>query len=270
VGVDVVARTDVDELAPTLRAALGSLPPSPDGAVDPVMISALDAGVGRRHRYRLYIDGDRGWVADEPYRLAELFTSELNQIAIDRTPDRLPGRVLLHAGVVERDGVVVAVAGDSGRGKSTLTARLVQRGWSYLSDEVAAVDPVDLDVVPFPKPLDLDGGARALLGLPDRPDEHAVKALLAPDELGRVSTGGRLGLLVVLGDDADDGDVGAPPPGVKAVIELIGLTFGRSFDDPSALDALSSLVGRVPIVHIARAPVDEMVDRVEAASASAG
>jgi hypothetical protein len=263
-GVDVVARTDVDEVAPTLHTVLGELPPSPDGAAEPVVISAVDAGVGRPHRFRLYVDGDPGWVVDEPARLGELFMSDFNQVVINDTPERLPGRLLLHAGAVERDGVVIAIAGDSGRGKSTLTARLVQDGWSYLSDELAAVDPVDLDVVPFPKPIDLDADARALLGLPARPADGTVKALVAPSELGRVSNGGRLALLVVLGDEprADEVDT---PPGVRSVLDLIGVTFGRTFDDPSALDALASLIGRVPIVVLPRSSIDDMAERVEAA-----
>jgi hypothetical protein len=258
-GVDLVARTDVAELGPTLGSALGALPSSPDAATDAVVISVVDAGAGRRRRYRLYVDGELRSTCDEADRVAELLGSELNRVVIDGAIDRVPGRLLLHAGAVERGGVVVAIAGDSGRGKSTLTARLVQRGWSYLTDEVVVLDAASLDVVSFPEPLDLDVSARALLGLA-RPAGLPV----APTELGAVSTGGRLGLLVVLGDEGDhedDDDVGSA---VRALLELVGLTFRRSFDDPSALDALASLPGRVRTVHLARAPIDEMADRIEA------
>ena len=41
------------------------------------------------------------------------------------------GTIRLHAGAVERDGRSLLLVGSSGKGKSTLTAALVQRGWGY-------------------------------------------------------------------------------------------------------------------------------------------
>ena len=61
---------------------------------------------------------------------------------------------------------MVIVAGNSGRGKSTLTAALVRRGLAYLSDELAIVDPATREVSAYPKALELDDAAADLLGLP--------------------------------------------------------------------------------------------------------
>lgn len=50
------------------------------------------------------------------------------------------GLVPLHAGCVEINGQAVAFAGDSGVGKSTLTAAFLRRGYRVLADDVTVVD----------------------------------------------------------------------------------------------------------------------------------
>jgi len=54
---------------------------------------------------------------------------------------RMNHLLLLHAGVVERDGLALVMPALPGSGKSTLTAALSQRGWRLLSDEFGAFDP---------------------------------------------------------------------------------------------------------------------------------
>lgn len=56
------------------------------------------------------------------------------------------GRPPLHAGVVVIGGVGVAVAGDSGAGKSTTLAALLARGHRLLTDDEALIDPATLMV----------------------------------------------------------------------------------------------------------------------------
>lgn len=48
--------------------------------------------------------------------------------------------LLLHAGVLERDGLALVMPALTGSGKSTLTAALSLRGWRLLSDEFGAWD----------------------------------------------------------------------------------------------------------------------------------
>lgn len=47
--------------------------------------------------------------------------------------------LLLHAAVIERDGLAVILPAPPGAGKSTLCAGLVHRGWRLLSDEMAMI-----------------------------------------------------------------------------------------------------------------------------------
>lgn len=62
-------------------------------------------------------------------------------------------RILLHAGVVEhRELGVVLLVGPSGAGKSTAVS-VLGRGSRYLTDELAIIDPDDLTVTGYPKPV---------------------------------------------------------------------------------------------------------------------
>jgi HprK-related kinase A len=54
---------------------------------------------------------------------------------------RMNNVLLLHAGVLERNGLALVLPALSGSGKSTLTAALSLRGWRLLSDEFGAFDP---------------------------------------------------------------------------------------------------------------------------------
>ena len=68
---------------------------------------------------------------------------------------RLSDLLLLHAGVVERDGLALLLPAIPGSGKSTLTAALASRGWRLLSDEFGAYDPEHDVFRPILKPVAL-------------------------------------------------------------------------------------------------------------------
>lgn len=64
-------------------------------------------------------------------------------------------RLLIHAAVLSRNGHALVLPGQAGAGKSTLTAALGASGWTYLSDELALIDPNTLQVAPYPMPIGL-------------------------------------------------------------------------------------------------------------------
>ncbi len=68
---------------------------------------------------------------------------------------RLNDHLLLHAGVVERDGVALVMPATPGSGKSTLSAALALHGWRLMSDEFGALDPSDGRLRPLLKPVAL-------------------------------------------------------------------------------------------------------------------
>jgi hypothetical protein len=80
---------------------------------------------------------------------------QLNSQVIRRSGDFL----LIHAGsVCSPDGDGVLLPAQPGSGKTTLATGLVQAGFSYLSDEAGAIDPVTRMLHPYQKALTLKRG----------------------------------------------------------------------------------------------------------------
>lgn len=71
--------------------------------------------------------------------------------------------LLLHASAVERDGRALLMTGHSGAGKSTLAALLGERGWRFMGDEFALLDPATGLLHAFPRLVSLKNQAIALM-----------------------------------------------------------------------------------------------------------
>jgi HprK-related kinase A len=113
----------------------------------------------------------------------------------------------LHAATMAYDGKGVVLAAGSGGGKSTLVAGLMARGWSYLSDEFALVNPNTLNAHAFPKAVCVKAGAFKIireLGLPFAGRRYYVKGLK-----------GRVGYINPR--EVDGGTIGDPTP-IRLVI----------------------------------------------------
>ena len=63
--------------------------------------------------------------------------------------------LMLHAAVLEKNGLAILLPAAPGYGKSTLCAALAHRGWRLLSDEFGLVRPGSTDFVPVPRPIAL-------------------------------------------------------------------------------------------------------------------
>lgn len=63
--------------------------------------------------------------------------------------------LMLHAAVIERDGMAAVLPAPPGSGKSTLCAGLICRGWRLLSDELTLISTADGKIVPLCKPVSL-------------------------------------------------------------------------------------------------------------------
>jgi len=91
----------------------------------------------------------------------------------------------LHASSLEIDNQAIIFPGDPGSGKTTLTAGMLSRGWSYLCDEFALIDPQTCLVHPYPRALSIKEGSFPIvdrLGLPlcrKTPYQAAVKGRVA-------------------------------------------------------------------------------------------
>ena len=63
--------------------------------------------------------------------------------------------LIIHAGVVEKNGLAAILPAPPGSGKSTLTAGLVLSGWRLLSDELTLIDRKTGLIRPLPRPVSL-------------------------------------------------------------------------------------------------------------------
>jgi HprK-related kinase A len=72
--------------------------------------------------------------------------------------------LLLHAATVEKSGRALILTGESGSGKSTMSAVLMSQGWRLLGDEFALVDPDSGLIHPFPRPISLKNAGVEALG----------------------------------------------------------------------------------------------------------
>ena len=107
----------------------------------------------------------------------------------------------LHAGVMSLQNRAVVFTGKSGTGKSTLAAALLARGWSYLCDEFALIEPKSLLVYPFPKALSIKRDGR----------DH-IERLNLPLVSGEWSDGKRTRPFSYVTPMEADGVVGGPCP----------------------------------------------------------
>jgi hypothetical protein len=122
-------------------------------------------------RYRLYYNGE--WIhgSGVPSHVLDRMFWHINERALEDNDDHL----LIHAGaVVDQSGRAILLPADSGSGKTTVVTGLLKRGFRYLSDEAAALDPETFLIHPFAKPLSIKSGTQALF--PDlRPDDDYVE-----------------------------------------------------------------------------------------------
>ncbi|MBI2471527.1 MAG: hypothetical protein HYV59_09840 [Planctomycetes bacterium] len=113
-----------------------------------------------------------------PLSNARLFDGYAYECVLSTIIARIQSHLLLHAGVVSRNGQGVIILADSGFGKTTLVIELVKRGFKFLSDEMAALGRTDGRVHPFPRCLWIRKGTLELTGI-------AQKSTNAPRWMGK-------------------------------------------------------------------------------------
>lgn len=102
-------------------------------------------------------DCGQGWPQREVMSLlAAVVNGQARRSASDGT--------VLHAAVFGGPSGVVVLCGDTGAGKSTISAAAARRGWWHLSDDLALVDVSHGAVTPYPRPLMLRAGSQDVLG----------------------------------------------------------------------------------------------------------
>lgn len=155
-------RCDVPDLAQQLQAAYRFHPfvrqaPWADLHVDLARPSGIRRWV--RRQVVLRCDGEQPFEPFPAGSALPLLEWGGNWLIARRMHDLL----LLHAGVVEKDGRALLLPALPGSGKSTLTAALSLRGWRLLSDEFGAFDPADRVFRAMLKPVALKNASIPLM-----------------------------------------------------------------------------------------------------------
>jgi hypothetical protein len=79
---------------------------------------------------------------------------------------QIKSHYIFHGAALSFDGQGIIICADSGFGKTTLTLQLVQQGFKFLSDEIAALGCQDGLLYPFPRGLHIRQNTLNLLDIP--------------------------------------------------------------------------------------------------------
>ncbi|HEY2044276.1 MAG TPA: hypothetical protein VGH11_16495 [Jatrophihabitans sp.] len=203
-GIRILIRADA-ELSRRLRYAWRDLLQMDDGGPHTIELR-FDAGVAVEHAL-----------------------ATLTATAVAATP-----HLAFHAAVVSSAGAVVAVPGQSGMGKTTLSGALLRVGYAYRSDEVLAVDRTSTQTVAFPRPLALTSEAWGVLALDANTRPTAgTEVHVDPRLLGGVDGTARPVTDVILAARSDQGPARLEQcePGAAAV-PLLRSSFNH-YSDPA-------------------------------------
>jgi hypothetical protein len=163
------------------------------------------------------------------------------------------GHVPLHAASVEQTGAVVALAGRSRAGKSTLAAAAVLAGYGYVADEITVVSPTALTVRPFHRPIGLRRGGAEAIGVTYPESDDGRYDQVYPwdvDEQFTRSPGGTLVGIVLVEWDKDHEALLADVAPARALAELSQHTVIPDDRLAPAFGGLDSIVRRVPIARM--------------------
>ncbi len=142
---DVVLQSDSAELLSRYESLFSGFAHS-SGAGTPVVVKVEHRDDG----FAASFDGTQVCVERDAGAMELCVTRVMNRRVLDAEAHVLH----LHAGAVTRAGLTVLIIGSSMSGKSTLVAKLVSLGWSYLSDEQLGV-MVTGALVPYPRSITL-------------------------------------------------------------------------------------------------------------------
>ena len=182
-------RSRVRPLASVLQIVYGAFPlEAATGFCDLTVTLLPQPGLRRwlRPQIQFYLEGETPFEAFDAATHLPMLEWGMNWGIAQRFTDML----LLHAGVVERDGRAIVLPAMPGSGKSTLTAGLTQRGYRLLSDEFGAVEGDSGQLRPVLRPIALKNesievirrfSADAVLGPAFPKTRKGTVAHMAPD-----------------------------------------------------------------------------------------
>lgn len=184
---------------------------------------------------------------------------------------RAHGYLMLHAAVIERNGVAAILPAPPGSGKSTLCAALVTRGWRLLSDELTLVRLDSGEIQPLPRPVSLKNASVDIMrgfapqAIFSRPVSDTAKGTVAHmkpslESVRRAQEGARPAWIVFPRYAA-----GAPPQltpmaPARAFMQVAENAFNYSLLAATGFEALSRLVDASACYQFTYSVLDDAID----------
>jgi len=237
-----------------------------DGFADFHVGLRRSGGVRRWYRPQVTFDLD-GQVPFEPLPEAHAFPMlewGLNWCVSTRAHAYL----MIHAAVVERDGMAAILPAPPGSGKSTLCAALVHRGWRLLSDELALLRPHDGLLVPVPRPVSLKNRSIDVVrgyvagAVLSRPVSNTTKGTVAhlkapPDSVARAHEAARPAWIVFPKYEAGAATSLIPIPPARAFFRVADNAFNYSEMGARGFATLAGTIERCASYDFRYSDLDE-------------
>jgi HprK-related kinase A len=183
--------------------------------------------------------------------------------------------LMLHAAVVERDGLAIILPAPPGSGKSTLCAGLIHRGWRLMSDELCLIDPADLGLTAVPRPVSLKNASIDVIGRfapgsvfspPVHDTGKGTVAHLRPpaSALELAHRRARPGWIVLPRWVAGAPCELTPMPRAAALMALIGNAFNHNVHGGAGFDLLAAVVERCDAFELSYGDLEQATARLAA------
>jgi HprK-related kinase A len=262
-------RARIPRLAAAVQRVYGAFPFEIAQAFCDLTATLLPARGMRRWvqpQILFYLEGDTPFEAFPARTHLPMLEWGLNWAIAQRFTDVL----LLHAGVVERDGRAIVLPAMPGSGKSTLTAALVNRGYRLLSDEFGAVEGNSGRLLPAVRPVALknesisvirDFAPAAVIG-PDFPGTRkGTVAHVAPDRVAveERHTPAEARLILFPRYEADSQTIVEEMPKSRAFAKLSVNAFNYELRGPAAFGVVARLIDQCDCYQLAYSDLENAI-----------
>lgn len=221
-------------------------------------VNEIDGG------FRLQEDGSN---ALEPLHDLASMVRELHHRVVRRFIEVRPDLLWIHAGAVSFGGRAIVLVGPSGQGKSTIVEALLDWGCSYLSDEIAPIDPITVAVLPFPVSPWKRAASQEYLP-PERMHELTkVQVQLVPRSVSQAPVPISHVYFVCHNRPPFSVRLDACSPSV-AVVELLKNSFNLDESRVAEIERLCKVTSRVDATHLSYAHAKEAASHIIVASSS--
>jgi hypothetical protein len=226
-------------------------PPSPDA----LRVAVVRTGGGWRSEVK-----DQVWDLSGEDAGVAAASAAVNTAATSRT-----SLLATHAAVVSKYGLTAVVPGASGSGKSTLALALLQRGWSYTSDEAFALDRSTGGIHHYARPVAVAGWTLRRLGLAGSGRSSAGETYLAASDLGAPYELEPAGPGLVVLRTLDRGATSlAAVHRMDGLEVLLRRCFTIHVDPGEALRVLADVTRRCDVIRVSGGDPEEAAMRIDA------